>query len=210
MPSYVKFLKDIFANKRKIRENEIVALTYECSALFQNNIPKKMKDSGSFTLSCSIGGKEVENALCDLRASINPMPLSIFKKLDIGNTRPTTVTLQLADRSITHLEGKIEDVLMQVDKFIFPADFIILDYKADIEVPIILGHLFLATGRALIDVQKGELTIRVDNQQVKFNDLNALKYPNDIENYQYIGELQEGQWHSFKKKLKKKILRLAQ
>ncbi|XP_038889260.1 uncharacterized protein LOC120079161 [Benincasa hispida] len=164
MPSYVKFLKDILANKRKIGKNEMVALTYECSALFQNNIPTKMKDPGSFTLACSIGGKEVENSLCDLGASINLMPLSIFKKLNIGNTRPTTNTLQLADRSITHPEGKIEDVLVQVDKFIFPTDFIILDYEADVGVPIILGHSFLATRRALIDVQKGELTIRVDDQ----------------------------------------------
>ncbi|XP_038877783.1 uncharacterized protein LOC120070007 [Benincasa hispida] len=153
-----------------------------------------MKDPGSFTLPCLIGGKEVRNALCDLGASINLMPLSIFKKLNIGNARPTTVTLQLAERSITHPEGKIEDVLVQVDTFIFPTDFIILDYEADIEVPIILGHLFLTTGRALIDVQKGELTIRVDDQQVKFNILNALKYPGDMENCQYVAELQEEHW----------------
>ncbi|XP_038885789.1 uncharacterized protein LOC120076081 [Benincasa hispida] len=197
MSSYVKFLKDILAKKRKIGENETVTLTYECSALFQNNIPTKMKDPGSFTLPCSIGGKEVENVLCDLGASINLMPLSIFKKLNIGNTRPTTVKLQLADRTITHPEGKIEDVLVQVDKFILPADFIILDYQADTEMPIILGHPFLATGRALIDVQKGELTIRVDDQQVKFNVLNALEYPGDMENYQYVGELQKEQWHEF-------------
>ncbi|XP_038880410.1 uncharacterized protein LOC120072063 [Benincasa hispida] len=202
MPSYVKFLKDILVNKRKIEENETIALTYECSALFQNHIPTKMKDPGSFTLPCSIGGKEVRNALCDLGANINLMPLSIFKNLNIGNARPTTVTLQLADRSITHPEGKIEDVLVQVDKFIFPTDFIILDYEADIEVPIILGRPFLATGRALIDVHKGELTIRVDDQQVKFNVLNALKYPGDMENCQYVGELQEEHWHESKKELK--------
>ncbi|XP_038879259.1 uncharacterized protein LOC120071209 [Benincasa hispida] len=156
-----------------------------------------MKDLGSFTLPCLIWGKEVENALCDLEASINLMPLSIFKKLNIGNGRPTIVTLQLADRSITHSEGKIEDVLVQVDKFIFPVNFIILDYEADTEVPIILGRPFLTIGCALIDVQKGELTIRVENQQAKFNILNALKYPNDMENCQYLGKLQEGQWHKF-------------
>ncbi|XP_038896305.1 uncharacterized protein LOC120084575 [Benincasa hispida] len=194
MPSYVKFLKDILANKRKIGENEMVALTYECSALFQN-IPTKMKDPESFTLPCSIGGKEVRNALCDLGASINLMPSLIFKKLNIGNARPTTVTLQLADRSITYPEGKIEDVLVQVDKFIFPANFIILDYEADIKVSIILGCPFLAIGRALIDVQKGEHTIRVDDQQVKLDVLNALKYPNDMENCQYVEELQEEHWH---------------
>ncbi|XP_038899815.1 uncharacterized protein LOC120087043 [Benincasa hispida] len=194
---YVKFLKDILANKRKIGENETDALTYECSALFQNNIPTKMKDPENFTLTCSIGGKEVGNALCDLGASVNLMPLSIFKKLNIGNARPTTITLQLADRSITHPEGKIEDVLMQVDKFIFPTDFIILDYEADIEVPIILGRPFLVTGRALINVQKGELTIKVNDQQVKFNVLNALKYPSDMETCQYVEELQEEHWHEF-------------
>ncbi|XP_038877537.1 uncharacterized protein LOC120069796 [Benincasa hispida] len=195
MTSYVKFLKDILANKRKIEENEIVGLTYECSALFQNNILTKMKDPRSFTLPCSIRGNKVGNVLCDLGASINLMPLSIFKKLNIGNSRPTTFTLQLADRLITHPEGKIEDVLVQVDKFIFPTNFIILDYEADREVPIILGRPFLATGRALIDVLKGELTIRVDNQQVKFNVLNALKYPSDMENYQYVEELHKEPWH---------------
>ncbi|XP_038889406.1 uncharacterized protein LOC120079322 [Benincasa hispida] len=112
MPSYVKFLKDILANKRKIGENETVALTYECSALFQNNIPTKMKDPGSFTLPCSIGGKKVGNVLFDLGVSINLMPLSNFKKLNIGNARPTIITLQLADRSIMHPKGKIEDILV--------------------------------------------------------------------------------------------------
>ncbi|XP_038885487.1 uncharacterized protein LOC120075850 [Benincasa hispida] len=154
MPSYVKFLKDILANKRKIGKNETVALTYECSALFQNNIPKKR--SKEFHIAMSIG------------------------------------------------EGKIEDVLVQVDKFIFPADFVILDYEADTEVSIILGCPFLATGRVLIDVQKGELTIRVDNQQAKFNVLNALNYPGDMKNCQYVRELQEEHWHEFREELEEK------
>ncbi|XP_038895902.1 uncharacterized protein LOC120084073 [Benincasa hispida] len=93
MSSYVKFLKDILANKKNIGENETVALTYECSALFQNNLSTKMKDLGTFTLPCMIGRKMVGNALCDLGASINLMPWSIFKKLDIGEARPTTITL---------------------------------------------------------------------------------------------------------------------
>ncbi|XP_038882203.1 uncharacterized protein LOC120073423 [Benincasa hispida] len=154
-----------------------------------------MKDLRTSTLPWTIGGKMVGNALCDLGTSINLMPLSIFKKLDIGEARPTPITLQLADRSIKLPEGKIEDVLMQVDKFIFLADFVILDYEVDREIPIILGRPFLATGRALIDVQKGELTIQVVDQEVKFNVLNALKYPEDIENCQYIKELRGEQWH---------------
>ncbi|XP_038875097.1 uncharacterized protein LOC120067624 [Benincasa hispida] len=159
MPSYVKFLKDILANKRKISENETVTLTYECSAQFQNNIPTKMKDLESFTLPYSIGRKKVRNALCDLGVSINLMPLSIFKKLNIGNARPTTITLQLADRSITHPEGKIEDVLVQVDKFIFPADFIILDYEVEMLRAIILGSPFFTKGEHC-RCTKRRLTIR--------------------------------------------------
>ncbi|KAJ9562313.1 LOW QUALITY PROTEIN: hypothetical protein OSB04_007473 [Centaurea solstitialis] len=176
MPSYVKFLKDILNKKRRLGEFETVALTKECSALLTDKIPQKLKDPGSFTIPCSIGGKEVGHALCDLGASINLMPLSIFKKLGIGEARPTTVTLQLADRSIAYPKGKIEDVLVKVDKFIFPADFVILDYEADRETPIILGRPFLATGRTLIDVQKGELTMRVHDQEATFNVFKSLKF----------------------------------
>ena len=92
------------------------------------------------------------------------MSWSIFKKLKLGEERPTIVTLQLANRSLTHPRGIIEDVLVKVDKFIFLADFIILDMQEDKEVPIILGRLFLATGRAMIGVQKGELRLRVQEE----------------------------------------------
>ncbi|XP_038891744.1 uncharacterized protein LOC120081142 [Benincasa hispida] len=118
------------------------------------------------TVPCSIGGLDVGHALCDLEANINLMPLSIFKKLGIGEAQPTSVTLQLADKTIKYSEGKIGDVLVKVDNFIFPTDFIILDYEADREVPIILERPFLATGKVLIDVHKGELTMRVDNEEV--------------------------------------------
>ncbi|KAL5543197.1 hypothetical protein UlMin_010907 [Ulmus minor] len=152
MPNYVKFMKDMLTKKRRFGEFETVALTRKCSAVLQNKLPPKLKDPGSFTIPCSIGNQYFGKALCDLGASINLMPMSIFKKLGIGEARPTTVSLQLADRSVAHSEGKIEDVLVKVDKFIFPVDFIVLDYGADLEVPIILGRPFLATGRTLIDV----------------------------------------------------------
>ena len=107
------------------------------------------------------------------------MPLSIIKKLNLGEARPITVTLQLADRSLTHLRGIIEDVLVKVDKFIFPTDFIILDMEEDKEVPIILGRPFLAMGKALIDVQKGELGLRVQEEKVTFRVFNAIKHPHN-------------------------------
>ncbi|KAJ9546604.1 hypothetical protein OSB04_019147 [Centaurea solstitialis] len=181
MPNYVKFLKDILSKKRKLNEFETVALTQECSAILTCKIPPKLKDPGSFTIPCSIGGQEVGLALYDLGASINLMPLSVFNKLGIGEVRPTTVTLQLADCSIAYPKGKIEDILVKVDKFIFPADFIILDCEVDKKVPVILGRPFLATGRALIDVHKGELTMRVNDQQVTFNVFNSLKCSGGIE-----------------------------
>ncbi|XP_038874990.1 uncharacterized protein LOC120067513 [Benincasa hispida] len=177
MPIYVKFLKDILTKKRRVSEKEVIALTQEYNVLVSNSLPKKQKNLGSFTVPCSIGGLDVGHALCDLGASINLMPLSIFKKLGIGEAQPTSVTLHLADRTIKYPEGKIEDVLVKVDNLIFPADFIILDYEADREVPIILGCAFLANGKVLIDMHKGELTIRVDNEEIKFNVLNALKFP---------------------------------
>ncbi|KAL5559958.1 hypothetical protein UlMin_036169 [Ulmus minor] len=181
MPNYVKFMKDMLMKKRKFGEFETVALTRECSAALQSKLPPKLQDPGSFTIPCSIGGQYCGKALCDLGASINLMPMSIFKTLGIGEARPTTVSLQLADRSIAQPEGKIEDVLVKVDKFIFPVDFIILDFEADMEVPIILGRPFLATGRALIDVHNGELTMRVQDEKVTFNVFQAMKFPNEVE-----------------------------
>ncbi|XP_022155208.1 uncharacterized protein LOC111022348 [Momordica charantia] len=177
MPTYVRFLKDIPTKKIKLGKYETVTLTKACSTILTSEIPEKMKDLGSFTIPISIGGQKIGHALCDLEGSINLMPLSIYRKLGMGEARPTTVTLQLADRSITYPEGKIEDVLVQVDKFIFPADFIILDYDADKEVPIILGRPFLLTGRALVDVQKGELTMRVQDQEEKFSIYDSMKFP---------------------------------
>ena len=88
-------------------------------------------------------------------------PYPYLDGLGLGEACPSTVTLQLADRSLKHPRGVIEDVLVKVDKFIFPADFIILDMEEDKEIPIILGRPFLATGRAMIDIQRGELKLRV-------------------------------------------------
>ena len=99
----------------------------------------------------------------------------------MGEARPATVTLQLADRSLTHLRGIIEDVLVKVDKFIFPAYFIILDMQEDKKVPIILERPFLAIGRAMIDVQKGELRLRVQEEEVTFNVFNAMNHPHDTD-----------------------------
>ncbi|XP_062078458.1 uncharacterized protein LOC133782950 [Humulus lupulus] len=177
MPSYVKFMKDILSKKRKMEDYETVALTEECSAILQRKLPQKLRDLGSFTIPRTIGNFECKHALCGLGASINLMPLSVFKRLGLGEAKPTTITLQLADQSLAHPRGIIEDVLVKVDKFIFPADFIVLDMEEDANVPIILGRPFLGTGQALIDVQKGELKLRVEGDEVVFSVFKAMAYP---------------------------------
>ncbi|XP_022147177.1 uncharacterized protein LOC111016189 [Momordica charantia] len=112
MSNYAKFLKDIVSIKKKLGEHEMVAMTKCSSEAVGSPLPIQCKDPGSFTIPCPIGGKNLGRALCDLGDSINLMPLSVFKELGIGEARPTTVTLQLADRSIKKPEGKIEDVLV--------------------------------------------------------------------------------------------------
>ncbi|XP_070025873.1 uncharacterized protein LOC142182029 [Nicotiana tabacum] len=109
--------------------------------------------------------------------SVNLMPLSMFRQLGLGEPRPTTIILQLADRFLAHPEGVIEDVLVQVGSFIFPAYFIILDYEPDQEVPFILGRPFLATSRDIIDVCEGKITVRVGDRVEVFNVYRALKLP---------------------------------
>ena len=177
MPSYVKFMKDILSKKRRLSEFETVNLTEEYSATLQRKLLQKLKDPGSFTIPCKIRNSIFERALCDLGGSINLMPLSIFRRLGLGEARPTTVTLQLADRSSKHPQGVIEDVLVKVDKFIFPIDFIELDMEEDKEIPIIWGRPFLAIGKATIDVQKGELKLRVQDDEVRFSVFNEVRHP---------------------------------
>ena len=168
MPSYHKFMKEILSKKRSLANFETVALTEECSAIIQKKLPQKLNDPGSFNIPCVIGNIEFDKALCDLGASINLMPLSVFRKLGLGEAKPTTVTLQMADRSLKHPRGVVEDLLVKVDKLIFPADFIVLDMEEDKSVPIILGRPFLATAGAMIDVKNGRLTLNAGGEQVKF------------------------------------------
>ena len=177
MPLYAKFLKEILSKKRKIAEG-IVNLTATYSAIIQKKLPAKMKDLGSFTIPCSIGKYEFKKALCDSGASINLMPLSVVQRLSLGELTPTAITLQMADRSMAQPEGILEDVLVKVGKFVFPVDFVVMKMEEDTQVPLLLGRPFLATGVALIDVQKGELTLRVGNKAVQFNINRSLEHPN--------------------------------
>ena len=139
MSRYAKFLKDLLTNKRKTEEIAIMVLDARCSAILQKSLPNKMKDLGSFTILCSIGGLEEEKALADLGVCINVMPYKFFHKLGLGELRPTQMTLQLADQSIRYPWGIVEDDLVKVGKYIFLADFVVLDVDEDVVVRLILG-----------------------------------------------------------------------
>ena len=131
MPNYAKFLKDILSKKKKIANKGVVSLTTTCSAAIQKSLPAKMKDPGSFTIPYTIGKYELKKSLCDSGANINLMPLSVVQRLSLGELTPTTITLQMADRSIAQPEGVLEDVLVKVGKFIFPIDFVVMKMEED-------------------------------------------------------------------------------
>ena len=128
-----------------------------------------MKDLGSFTISCTIGKYAFKKALCDSGANINLIPLSVVQRLSLGELTPTTITLQMVDKSMAQPKGVLENVLVKVGKFIFLVDFVVMKMEEDTQVPLLLGRPFLASRAALIDVQKGELTLRVGNEAVHFN-----------------------------------------
>ncbi|KAK5838672.1 hypothetical protein PVK06_007407 [Gossypium arboreum] len=161
-------------------------LNEECSAILQNKLPTKLNDPGSFTIPCLIGSLNIEKALADLSASINLMPYKMFKQLGLGEPKPTRMSIQLVDRFVKYPRGIIEDVLVKVDKFIFPIDFVVLDIDEDVEVPLILGHPFLATARAIIDVGDGELVLRVGDEEIIFKIYDAMRFSREQDDSCYF------------------------
>ena len=168
-------MKDILSKKIRITEERIVSLTATCSAVIQKTLREKMQDPGSFTTPCKIRDADMEKALCDSRASINLMPLSVAQRLTLEKHTPTTITLQMADKTLAHPKGILEDVLIKVGKFIFLVDFVVINMEEDKQVSLLLGRPFLATGVVLIDVKKWELTLRVGDEAVHFNLNHSLK-----------------------------------
>ncbi|XP_050876705.1 uncharacterized protein LOC127080429 [Lathyrus oleraceus] len=153
MPSYAKFLKETLSNKKKLEDDETVALTAECSAIIQNNMRMKLKDPGSFFIPYVIGKFVTDKALCDLGASVSPIPLSICEKLNLGDLIPTRLSLQLTDHSVKYLVGMLENILVRIGQFYIPTYFIVMDIKEDSNIPTILDRPFLSTVGAIIDVK---------------------------------------------------------
>ncbi|XP_070025036.1 uncharacterized protein [Nicotiana sylvestris] len=152
MPGYAKMMKDLMLQKFDFQDLSTVTLTQTCSAVVTKPMPQKMSDPGSFTIPCTIGSYAFAKALCDLGASINLMPLAVYTKLGIGRARPTLMLLLLVDRTV------------------------------DKEITIILGRPFLATGRALIDCETGELKMRLNDEEVIFNVQQSMRRPSEYAN----------------------------
>uniref|UniRef100_A0A2N9HWI1 RNA-directed DNA polymerase n=1 Tax=Fagus sylvatica TaxID=28930 RepID=A0A2N9HWI1_FAGSY len=179
VPSYAKILKDLCTMKRKQNVKKTAFLTEQVSALIQHKIPPKYKDPGCPTISCIIGDHDIEQALLDLGASVNLMPYSVYLQLGLGELKPTMVVLQLADRSVKTPKGVVEDVLVQIDKFYYPVDFLILETEsvvhANSKIPIILGRPFLATANALINCRNGLMKLSFGHMTLEVNIFNIGK-----------------------------------
>ena len=185
IPSYAKFLKYLCTVKRKLGVNKEAFMTEQSTSLIRNNFPTKYKDPGSPTISIVVGNSKLGHALVDLGASVNLLPYSVYVDLGLGELEPTNITLQLADRSVNIPRGIVKDVIVQVDKFYFPVDFVVLDTQPVVnqgtQFLVILGRPFLATANAIIHLREGLMTLSFGNMTVNLNIFNVIKGMGDEE-----------------------------
>ena len=171
--TYDKFLKDLCIVKRGLNIDKKAFLTEQVNAIIQCKTPVKYKDSGYPTISVNPGGTYVEKASLDLGVSVNLLPYLVYKQLGLGELKPTTTTLSLADRSIKIPKGTAEDVLVEVDRFYYPVDFVVLDTEPVAKgvnyIPIILGRPFLATSNAIINYRNGVMQLTFRNMTLELN-----------------------------------------
>ncbi|CAN6542355.1 unnamed protein product [Malus baccata var. baccata] len=182
VPKYAKFLKELCTTRKRVSNKEVVRVSENVSAVLQRKLPPKCKDPGSFTIPCVIGNTRFESAMLDLGASINVTPYSIYASMNLGELKNDGVIIQLADRSNVYPKGVLEDVLVQVNHLVFPADFYVLemeDSNHSSQLPILLGRPFMKTARTKIDVFKGTLTMEFDGEVIDFNISDAMRYPHD-------------------------------
>nr|GEX96532.1 reverse transcriptase domain-containing protein [Tanacetum cinerariifolium] len=170
MPKFGPTIKSLLTNKDKLCELARTPMNDRCSAVLLKKLPEKLADPGKFLIPCDFPRMAKCLALADLGTSINLMPLSVWNKLLLPDLSPTCMTLELADRLISRPVRVAEDVfVVKVGTFYFPADFVVVDLDVDPRVPLILRRSFLKTGRALIDVFEGELTLHVGKEAITFN-----------------------------------------
>nr|GEV31036.1 reverse transcriptase domain-containing protein [Tanacetum cinerariifolium] len=168
IPKYQKMLKALISNKEKLLELANTPLNEHCSAVILKNLPEKLKDRMKFLIPCGFSELKCK-ALADLGASINLIPLSVWKNLGLPELISTRMTLELANRAICTSARIVRDVFVSVGKFTFSTDFVIVDYESDPRVPLILGRPFLRTARALIDIHGEEMILRDGDERLTIN-----------------------------------------
>ena len=173
VPTYAKFLKDLCTVKKGLGINKKAFLIEQVSSIIQCKTLLKFKDPGSPTISVNIGGTCIDKALLDLGASVNLLPYSMYKQFGLGELKPTNITLSLADRSVKIPRGIVEDVLVKVDDFYYPVDFVVLDTEPMAEsthqVPIILERPFFAIANAIINCRNGVMQLTFGNMTLELN-----------------------------------------
>nr|GEX76723.1 reverse transcriptase domain-containing protein [Tanacetum cinerariifolium] len=181
MPNYGKFLKELISSKRKIKQISVAFLSDESSAMIQNKVLPKLEDPGSFLILCNFNKTFSCNALAVLGASINLMSYLLYAKLSLETLKPTKMSVRLADRSFQYPVRIAENMLVEVGKFTFLADFVILEMEEDSKVPLILGRLFLHTADAVNRVKQKQLNLGVGTERMIFNINSMMKhsYSND-------------------------------
>ena len=192
--AYTKFLKELYTQEHEPQITKKVVLSKNVNAILLNQLPQKMKDPGAPLISCAIGDITFDQALLDLGASVNLLPTSVYEKFRIGELKPTSTILQLADKSMKTPRGLIKDVLVRVNQCYFSIDFLILDMEPSQELnqnPIILGHPFLATANANINCKTGAMDISFRDQKVKINIFNNSKLMQEEESCYVIEMIDE-------------------
>ncbi|KAM1027851.1 hypothetical protein ACFX2A_041560 [Malus domestica] len=194
IPKYAKCLKKLCTAKKRVREKEVVHVSENVSAILQHKLPPKCKDPGSFTIPCVIGNTHFKSAMLDLGASINVMPYSIYASMNLGALKNDGVIIQLADRSNAYPKGVLEDVLVQVDHLIFPADFYVLEMDESDHapsLPILLGRPFMKTAQTKIDVAKGLVTMAFGGDMISFKISESIETPNVVHSCCAIGKIEK-------------------
>ncbi|GJX96223.1 reverse transcriptase domain-containing protein [Tanacetum coccineum] len=169
IPNYGKFLKELVSNKHKLEQISSAFLSDESSDVIQNKDPPKLGDPESFLIPCTFSKAFLCNALADLGASINLMPYSLYAKLSLETLKPTKMSVRLADRLFQHPIGIDENMLVEVGKFTFPVDFVILKMEEDSKVPLILRRPFLYIADAVIQVKQKQLNLGVVTERMTFS-----------------------------------------
>ncbi|XP_069143483.1 uncharacterized protein [Solanum lycopersicum] len=185
MPGYSKFMKDMVTKKRSDSFEDNYRMQH-CSAIATRSLVQNKVDLDVFTITCTMRLLHFAKALCDLGASINLMPLSIYTKLGLDDPKPMAMRLLMDDRMVKRSTWILHNVFVKIEQSIYAADFVILDYEVDFEVPIIHGRSFHATFQALVYVEKGKIVFLLHNKEVAFNICRSTRQSGEVQSVSAI------------------------